>query len=377
MTAVRGDPGIAQSLPPQPGGGGKTLIEAVPTSDPSSPQLGATIDRLRSELPSGALIGGPAAENHDLEAALAAKTPVVIGVVMALGFLLLLFAFQAPVAAAIGVFTNLLATGAAFGIAKWIFQDGHLAGLLGFQPQGFLDAWAPVFFFAMIFAISMDYTVFLLSSAKEHWDGEGDARQGDGRRARPLRARDLRRRRGDGGGLLHLRPLGSAAAEGDGRRSSASPCCWTPSWCGCCSCRCCCASRDRPPGMCRVGSIGSCRMFASDTARRRPHEVRPDLDGSADLNPRPPWYHFGTDCYVLSEALPAASANWDRHPSVRNIEESTGMAPVASDTYARGARRTGKQVTRWEHGGSKLGARVATVLGTCRIFHLGLGRSGT
>jgi RND superfamily putative drug exporter len=176
MTAVQGDPGIAQSLPPQPGGG-QVLIEAVPTSDPSSPQLGATIDRLRSELPSGTLIGGPAAENHDLEAALAAKTPVVIGVVLALGFLLLLVAFRAPLAAAIGVITNLLATGAAFGIAKWIFQDGHLAGLLGFQSQGFLDAWGPVFFFAMIFAISMDYTVFLLSSAKEHWDREGDARK--------------------------------------------------------------------------------------------------------------------------------------------------------------------------------------------------------
>jgi RND superfamily putative drug exporter len=49
--------------------------------------------------------------------------------------------------------------------------------VLGFQPQGFLDAWAPVFFFAMVFAISMDYTVFLLSSAKEHWDRERDARK--------------------------------------------------------------------------------------------------------------------------------------------------------------------------------------------------------
>ena len=54
---------------------------------------------------------------------------------------------------------------------------GALHSLLGFQPQGFLDAWGPVFFFAMIFAISMDYTVFLLSSAKEHWDrSRGDAR---------------------------------------------------------------------------------------------------------------------------------------------------------------------------------------------------------
>ena len=66
--------------------------------------------------------------------------------------------------------TNLLATGAAFGAGKLIFQDGNLEGLLGFESQGFLDAWAPVFFFAMIFAISMDYSVFLLSSAKEHWD---------------------------------------------------------------------------------------------------------------------------------------------------------------------------------------------------------------
>jgi putative drug exporter of the RND superfamily len=177
MSTVRRDQGIAQALPPQSGGGGQALIEAIPTSDPSSPQLGATIDRLRSELPSGTLIGGPAAENHDLEAALAAKTPVVIGVVLALSFLLLLFAFRAPVVAAIGVTTNLLATGAAFGIAKWIFQDGHLAGLLGFESQGFLDAWGPVFFFAMIFAISMDYTVFLLSSAKEHWDRDQDARK--------------------------------------------------------------------------------------------------------------------------------------------------------------------------------------------------------
>jgi RND superfamily putative drug exporter len=81
---------------------------------------------------------------------------------------------QAPIIAAAGALTNLLATGAAFGVAQLIFQEGHLSGLLGFESQGFLDAWGPVFFFAMIFAISMDYTVLPLSSAKEHWDrGEG------------------------------------------------------------------------------------------------------------------------------------------------------------------------------------------------------------
>jgi putative drug exporter of the RND superfamily len=170
------DPGVAQVLPAQRSGD-LALIYAIPKQDPSSSAVGATIDRLRTELPAGALVGGAVAENHDLGAALTAKTPLVIGVVLALGFALLLFALQAPVIAAAGVVTNLLATGAAFGIAKWLFQDGALHSLLGFEPQGFLDAWGPVFFFAMIFAISMDYTVFLLASAKEHWDRTHDPKE--------------------------------------------------------------------------------------------------------------------------------------------------------------------------------------------------------
>ncbi len=175
--AVGHDPGIARVLPVQPGRGGEALVQAIPTQDPSSPGVGQTINRLRSELPAGVLVGGAVVENHDLQQALTGKTPLVIGVVLALGFLLLLFALQAPVIAAVGVITSLLATGAAFGVAKWIFQDGALASLLGFQSQGFLDAWGPVFFFAMVFAISMDYTVFLLSSAKEHWDRTGDPKE--------------------------------------------------------------------------------------------------------------------------------------------------------------------------------------------------------
>jgi RND superfamily putative drug exporter len=170
---ARRDPGIAALLPSQTSNG-YVLVTAIPKQDPSNPAIGATLDRLRAGLPAGSLIGGAVAENHDLQAALAAKTPLVIGVVLGLGFLLLLVALQAPLIAAAGVLTNLLAVGAAFGVAKWIFQDGALHSLLGFQPQGFLDAWGPVFFFAMIFAISMDYTVFLLSSAKEHWDRTHD-----------------------------------------------------------------------------------------------------------------------------------------------------------------------------------------------------------
>ncbi len=172
------DPGLAHLLPAMASRDGRwQLVQAVPTVDPSAKALGTTIDRLRRTLPDGTMVGGAPAENHDLEKLLAAKTPLVIGVVLALGFLLLLVALQAPLIAAIGVLTNLLATGAAFGVAKLVFQGGHGASLFGFEPQGFLDAWAPVFFFAMIFAIGMDYTVFLLSSAKEHWERTGDPRE--------------------------------------------------------------------------------------------------------------------------------------------------------------------------------------------------------
>ena len=174
---ARHDAGIASVLPAIRGSGGVDLVQAIPTGDPSGRAVGATIERLRGQLPAGVLVVGAVAESHDLEVALAAKTPLVIGVVLALGFLLLLVALQAPLIAAAGVLTNLLATAAAFGVAELIFQQGHLSGVLGFEPQGFLDAWAPVFFFAMVFAISMDYTVFLLSSAKEHWDRTRDPKE--------------------------------------------------------------------------------------------------------------------------------------------------------------------------------------------------------
>lgn len=178
VTAVaKADEGIAQVMPAMPGSGGSAMIQVVPAQDPSAEAVGTTIDRLRDALPASALVGGAPAENHDLEQALNAKTPLVIGVVLGLGFLLLLVALQAPILAAVGVVTNLLAVGAAFGVARWIFQEGLLAGLLGLEPQGFLNAWAPVFFFAMVFAISMDYTVFLLSSAKEHWDKSHDPKE--------------------------------------------------------------------------------------------------------------------------------------------------------------------------------------------------------
>ncbi len=173
--AAAADPGVAM-VQPAIEAGDSAMVQVVPASDPSTPETAATIDRLRADAPTDVLVGGAVAENHDLEQLLKERTPLVIGVVLVLGFLLLLVVLQAPLVAALGVLTNLLAVGAAFGVAKLIFQDGSMSGLLGFESQGFLDAWAPVFFFAMVFAISMDYTVFLLSSAKEHWDRSQDPR---------------------------------------------------------------------------------------------------------------------------------------------------------------------------------------------------------
>ncbi|WP_436791284.1 MMPL family transporter [Yinghuangia sp. YIM S10712] len=177
--ALDADPGVAAVMPAQATGDGSalTLLQAMPTVDPSDPDLETTVDRLRDNLPASAKVGGAAVENLDLQATLDAKTPLVLGVILGLGFLLLVVALQAPLLALLGTATSLLATAAAFGTARLVFQDGHGADLLGFTPQGFLDGWAPVFFFAMIFAIAMDYTVFLLAAAKEHYEKTGDPRQ--------------------------------------------------------------------------------------------------------------------------------------------------------------------------------------------------------
>jgi RND superfamily putative drug exporter len=179
-TAVlESDAGIAAATPAQPAanGSGLVLIQAVPTVDPSDPDLAKTVDRLRADLPASALVGGAAVENLDLKTQLDDSTPVVVGVVLTLGFLLLLIALQAPLISLLGTLASLLSTAAAFGVARLVFQEGLGADLLGFEPQGFLDGWAPVFFFAMIFAIAMDYTVFLLASAKEHYEKSGDPKE--------------------------------------------------------------------------------------------------------------------------------------------------------------------------------------------------------
>lgn len=167
-------PGVAATVP-GPTSGGWTLDQVVPTTAPSTQATGSTINLIRRTLPSGSLVGGAAAENLDLQNALASRTPLVFGVLAVIGFLLLLVALGAPLVALTGVVVTGLSVAGAFGIARLIFQDGYLSGLLNFTPQGFVDAWGPLFFGAMVFGVAMDYTLFLLSAAKERYETHPDA----------------------------------------------------------------------------------------------------------------------------------------------------------------------------------------------------------
>ncbi|XAY03916.1 hypothetical protein DSM112329_00742 [Paraconexibacter sp. AEG42_29] len=165
----------ARRTPGRPAGR-HIIIQASLTVAPGSRAAGKQIDRLRAVLPQGALVGHAPAELHDLQKAMTGSAPLVLMLILLIGSLLLLVAVQAPIIALAGTLTSTLSTGAALGITVSVFQDGHLSGLLGFEPQGFIDFWVPVFFSAMIFAIAMDYTVFFVSSARERWDQTQDAR---------------------------------------------------------------------------------------------------------------------------------------------------------------------------------------------------------
>jgi RND superfamily putative drug exporter len=165
--------GVAAAMPAG-AAAGWSLNEVVPEAGPSTTATEATITALRRALPAGSLVGGAAAENFDLQQTLGADTPLVYGLLLGLGFLLLVIALGAPLIAAAGVVLTALSVAGAFGVATLIFQDGHGASLLNFQPQGFVDAWAPLFFGAMVFGVAMDYTLFMLSTAKESYETHVD-----------------------------------------------------------------------------------------------------------------------------------------------------------------------------------------------------------
>ncbi|WP_433162018.1 MMPL family transporter [Kribbella sp. CA-247076] len=122
-------------------------------------------------------VGGETASVIDLLDVLAERAPWMAGFIVVVTFVLLFVAFGSFVLPAKALVMNVLSLSAAFGAMVWIFQDGNLAGLLDFTPAGFLDATNPVLLFAVLFGLSMDYEVFLLSRIREEYDRTGDNTQ--------------------------------------------------------------------------------------------------------------------------------------------------------------------------------------------------------
>src|SRR3954454_4443589 len=118
-------------------------------------------------------VGGVTAENVDYFDAVTNPTPYVILFVLGLSFILLTVAFRSIVVALVSVLLNLLSVGAAYGLLTLVFLDGHGARFFGFIHTPVIDAWVPLFLFSVLFGLSMDYQVFLMSRIKERYDQSG------------------------------------------------------------------------------------------------------------------------------------------------------------------------------------------------------------
>jgi uncharacterized membrane protein YdfJ with MMPL/SSD domain len=116
-------------------------------------------------------VGGETAGTHDFNTSVKRAIPVVFAFVLGFAFLLLLITFRSLVIPLTSIVLNLLSVGAAYGVLVWIFQNGHLEGLLGFHSNGAVITWLPLFLFAVLFGLSMDYHVFIVSRIKELRDG--------------------------------------------------------------------------------------------------------------------------------------------------------------------------------------------------------------
>jgi uncharacterized membrane protein YdfJ with MMPL/SSD domain len=116
-------------------------------------------------------VTGETAGNADFTSAVRDRAPIVFAFVLGLAFLLLLITFRSIVIPIKAILLNLLSVGAAYGVLVWIFQQGHLQGLLGFHASGGVVTWLPLFLFAVLFGLSMDYHVFILTRIRELVDG--------------------------------------------------------------------------------------------------------------------------------------------------------------------------------------------------------------
>ena len=116
-------------------------------------------------------VTGPTAGMEDFNAQMGRTAPLVFAFVLGLAFILLMATFRSIVIALKAIVLNLLSVGAAYGVLVWVFQDGHLESLLGFESNGGIISWLPLFMFVLLFGLSMDYHVFILSRIREAFDG--------------------------------------------------------------------------------------------------------------------------------------------------------------------------------------------------------------
>jgi RND superfamily putative drug exporter len=177
-TVLISTPGVAAVTSPQLSPDGQAAVLAVyPTSSPQDQATTDLIDHIRADLVPSAErgnnlqihIGGQTATFQDFATVLSGKLPLFIGVVVLLAVLLLMVAFRSIVIPLTAALMNLLSTGAAFGFVVLVFQKGWLAGFFGVGREGPIDAFLPVFLFAILFGLSMDYEVFLVSRMHEEW----------------------------------------------------------------------------------------------------------------------------------------------------------------------------------------------------------------
>jgi len=157
--------------------GDTTLLRAAWEGNSQSEHSQDLVRELRDvSSPDGttALVGGLTADTVDLAGSVKSHLPWMGLIVITVMLVLLFLAFGSLVLPIKAVVMNFFSITASFGVVTWIFSDGHLSGLLGFTSAGFLDLTNPIVMLAVLFGLSMDYEVFLLSRVREQWDATGD-----------------------------------------------------------------------------------------------------------------------------------------------------------------------------------------------------------
>ncbi len=155
-----------------------TWFSVVPSVEPLSADGEALVHDVRAlDAPFPVEVAGPSAELVDSKASILDRLPLAAGIIALITFVVLFLMFGSVLVPIKAIVLNLLSLSATFGAMVWIFQDGHLAGLLNFTPTGDIAISTPILMFCIAFGLSMDYEVFLLSRIKEEHDRTGDNRQ--------------------------------------------------------------------------------------------------------------------------------------------------------------------------------------------------------